>query len=54
MMSQSEKNSILLESGTNELEIVMFKIGHGTFGINVLKVREIINPLPDYRYTERS
>ena len=42
----SSNNNILLESGTNELEIVMFKIANGTFGINVLKVREIINPLP--------
>ncbi|MDV2683902.1 chemotaxis protein [Alkalihalophilus lindianensis] len=37
---------ILLDSGTNELEVVMFKVANGTFGINVLKVREIINPLP--------
>lgn len=34
---------ILLESGTNELEVIMFKVGTGVFGINVLKVREIIN-----------
>jgi two-component system chemotaxis response regulator CheV len=33
---------ILLESGTNELEIVEFTIGHNTFGINVAKVREIM------------
>lgn len=39
-------NDILLESGTNELEVIMFQIGFGTFGINVLKVREIIEPLP--------
>ncbi|WP_088105293.1 chemotaxis protein [Halalkalibacter urbisdiaboli] len=45
-MNDAEKNGILLESGTNELEIVMFSIGRSTFGINVLKVREIINPLP--------
>lgn len=45
-MYEDEKNKILLESGTNELEIVMFKVGTGVFGINVLKVREIINPLP--------
>lgn len=32
---------ILLESGTNELEIVEFKVGENTFGINVAKVREI-------------
>ncbi|WP_035343989.1 chemotaxis protein [Alkalihalobacillus hemicellulosilyticus] len=41
-----EKSNILLETGTNELEIILFKVGKGTFGINVLKVREIINPLP--------
>lgn len=33
---------ILLESGTNELEIVEFKISDNTFGINVAKVREIM------------
>src|SRR5699024_2917200 len=37
------QTDILLESGTNELEVIMFEIGSGTFGINVLKVREIIN-----------
>ncbi|WP_394232693.1 chemotaxis protein [Niallia oryzisoli] len=36
---------ILLESGTNELEIVEFGIGPNKFGINVIKVREIINPV---------
>ncbi|WP_216827821.1 chemotaxis protein [Alkalihalobacterium elongatum] len=41
-----KNDRILLETGTNELEIVMFNIGAGIFGINVLKVREIINPLP--------
>lgn len=40
------RDEILLESGTNELEVIMFQVGTGTFGINVLKVREIINPLP--------
>lgn len=39
----SSQTDILLESGTNELEVVMFKVGSGVFGINVLKVREIIN-----------
>ncbi len=33
---------ILLESGTNELEIVEFTIGDNYFGINVAKVREIM------------
>ncbi|MEW9121467.1 MAG: chemotaxis protein [Thermotaleaceae bacterium] len=37
------ENKILLESGTNELEIVEFSIGESVFGINVAKVREIIN-----------
>jgi len=46
------QTNILLESGTNELEVVMFEIGTGIFGINVLKVREIINaveitPIPN-------
>lgn len=36
---------ILLESGTNELEIVEFGIGQNKFGINVIKVKEIINPV---------
>ncbi|PLR80531.1 chemotaxis protein CheV [Bacillus canaveralius] len=38
------KQGILLESGTNELEIVEFGIGINKFGINVIKVKEIINP----------
>jgi two-component system, chemotaxis family, chemotaxis protein CheV len=33
---------ILLESGTNELEIVEFTIGGNNFGINVAKVKEIM------------
>jgi|SRR5690625_48446 len=45
-MSDTKNQDILLESGTNELEMIVFGIGYGWFGINVLKVREIINPLP--------
>ncbi len=41
----STQTDILLESGTNELEVIMFEIGSGVFGINVLKVREIINAM---------
>lgn len=44
-MDKREKG-ILLESGTNELEIVEFKIGENKFGINVIKVKEILNPIP--------
>lgn len=40
------ENEILLETGTNELEIVVFKVGTGTFGINVAKVESIITHQP--------
>ncbi len=40
-----EQKGVLLESGTNELEIVEFSVGNNKFGINVIKVREIINPI---------
>lgn len=39
-------SSILLEAGTNELEIVEFSIGENKFAINVMKVKEILNPVP--------
>lgn len=45
-MAIDDKKGILLESGTNELEIIEFGIGGDTFGINVIKVREVINPVP--------
>jgi two-component system, chemotaxis family, chemotaxis protein CheV len=41
-----DAKGVLLESGTNELEIVEFNIANNKFGINVIKVREIINPIP--------
>ncbi|MBM7607872.1 two-component system chemotaxis response regulator CheV [Lysinibacillus composti] len=41
-----EQKGILLESGTNELEIVEFEIANNKFGINVIKVKEIIQPIP--------
>lgn len=40
------ENKILLETGTNELEIVVFKVGSGIFGINVAKVESIITFQP--------
>ena len=49
----AENTRILLESGTNELEIVEFSINGNHYGINVAKVREIIRypdsviPVPD-------
>lgn len=51
-MAQSD---ILLESGTNEFEIVEFFVGPQSYGVNVAKVREIIQlnqqfvtPIPDH------
>ena len=34
--------NILLESGTNELEILEFMVGGNYYGINVAKIREIL------------
>ncbi len=44
-MDNNIQNSILLTSGTNEVEIVEFSINDTIMGINVIKVKEIINPL---------
>jgi len=46
------EKEILLESGTNELEILVFDVGRYVFGVNVAKVREVlpspaITHLPD-------
>ncbi len=35
---------ILLEAGTNELEVLVFSLRSGWFGVNVAKVREVIRP----------
>jgi two-component system chemotaxis response regulator CheV len=42
----AEKKGILLETGTNEFEIVEFSIGEVNYGINVAKVREVITRVP--------
>ncbi|MBP2649196.1 MAG: cheV [Firmicutes bacterium] len=41
-----DNKGILLETGTNEFEIIEFVVGGVYYGINVAKVREVINPLP--------
>jgi len=41
-MRQSEKEGILLESGTNEIEVMKFTVMGEFYGINVAKVQEII------------
>ncbi|MED4313106.1 chemotaxis protein [Heyndrickxia coagulans] len=40
----SLEHDILLESGTNEVEIVEFSVAQNHYGINVIKVKEIIMP----------
>ena len=45
-MAVEEKKGILLETGTNEFEIVEFTIGTVHYGINVAKVREVITRAP--------
>ncbi len=44
--SKNEQKGILLETGTNEFEIVEFNIGNVNYGINVAKVREVITRVP--------
>jgi two-component system chemotaxis response regulator CheV len=50
-MNPDNQTTILLESGTNELEVVEFTISGELFGINVAKVKEImmickVKPMP--------
>ena len=45
-MMEDNKQGILLESGTNEIEITKFTIGGNLYGINVAKVREIMISAP--------
>lgn len=45
-MEHGKEKGILLESGTNEFEIIEFSVGNVFYGINVAKVREIINSIP--------
>ena len=45
-MLETGKKGILLESGTNEIEIMEFTINGNLYGINVAKVREILMSAP--------
>lgn len=50
-MSDINNKGILLESGTNEIEVMQFTINGNLFGINVVKIREIlvsepVTPMP--------
>lgn len=42
MANQGSQTGILLETGTNEIELMEFTINGNLYGINVAKVREII------------
>ena len=44
-MAGTQRNEILLESGTNELEVLVFQMNNQRYGVNVAKVREVIDPL---------
>lgn len=43
--TQANRADILLESGTNELELLVFNIAESVYGVNVAKVREVL-PVP--------
>nr|WP_326126263.1 chemotaxis protein [uncultured Oscillibacter sp.] len=43
---EEDKRGILLESGTNEIEVMQFTINNSLYGINVAKVKEIIVSAP--------
>ena len=58
---EKEKEGILLESGTNEIEIMKFTIQGEFYGINVAKVKEImmsekvkVMPMPIRQWRESS
>ena len=40
------ETNILLENGTNELEVLEFTVGNNNYGINVAKVKEILTSQP--------
>lgn len=42
MRDTIEQHNILLEAGTNEIEILEFYLGGQSFGVNVLKIKQII------------
>lgn len=47
----ADNHGILLETGTNEIEIMEFTIGESVFGINVAKVKEILMQEPVIKMT---
>lgn len=45
-LNSATPGDILLDAGTNELEVLVFTLCGGSFGVNVAKVREVIRPVP--------
>ncbi len=43
--NMSTPGDILLDAGTNELEVLVFGLAGGWYGVNVAKVREVIRPV---------
>ena len=41
--TSSIDSGVLLEAGTNEVEILVFQVGDQRYGVNVAKVREVRN-----------
>lgn len=46
---QDERHEILLETGTNEVEILEFLLRDQSFGVNVAKIKQIIQYEPEHR-----
>lgn len=42
----NQPHKIMLEAGTNEFEILVFRVSERRCGVNVAKVREVIDPQP--------
>lgn len=49
-IKSNNNDGILLEAGTNELEMLVFEVADQRFGVNVAKVREIL-PVPEITST---
>lgn len=45
----TEQTGILLNAGTNELEVLVFTLGQSVCGVNVAKVREVVRWMPPTR-----
>jgi len=51
-MANHQQHNIMLEAGTNEYEILVFRLGEKRCGVNVAKVREVIEFQPLTRLPE--